>query len=226
MFPLCPFVLQYQEVGELLQARRHTDFVVDFGCRAIDEYREEYGSDDPAAKDVELAAKLSENAKVQGVMRPSTGDIWTLFWHSNHPVSCVWTSKSQIAKKKTDEVFQQFVRRQEEDLAGTSKNTEQAQPSSSAAVSGSARDRGGTQDKIDADQEVEEDDDEDEDENGEDEDYEKAEEERFSKILDNCDDEDENSNEALICWKKWYLMLTQFCNFVSTQISLFKLLFY
>ena len=50
----------------MLQARRHTDFVVDFGCRSVDEYREEHGADDPAAKDAELAAKLNENAKVSG----------------------------------------------------------------------------------------------------------------------------------------------------------------
>ena len=48
----------------MLQARRHTDFVVDFGCRSVDEYREKHGSDDPAAKDAELALKLNENAKV------------------------------------------------------------------------------------------------------------------------------------------------------------------
>merc|ERR1712168_518543 len=85
----------FVEVGELLQARRHTDFVGDFGCRAVDEHHEEYGTDDPAAKDAELAAKLSENAK--------------------------------IAKKKTDEVFQQFVKRQEDDMFSGAKSNDPSQ---------------------------------------------------------------------------------------------------
>ena len=53
-----------QEVGELLQARRHTDFVMDFGCRSVDDFQANHGSDDPATKDDELAAKLAQNAKV------------------------------------------------------------------------------------------------------------------------------------------------------------------
>merc|ERR1712096_244582 len=141
-----------------------TDFVLNFGCSLVDEYREEHGSDDPASKDAELAAKLSENAK--------------------------------IAKKKTDEVFQQFVKRQEEEQMLEPK------PTTSSSISPEAESREDQEDEGDEEGGDEDGEDEDGDDN-ENEDAEADEAARLKNLLDDGDEEDnEDGGEQLISWAK------------------------
>ena len=108
---------------------------------------------------------------------------------------------SQIAKKKTDEVFQRYVKTQDDDRLLEGKNS--ARPSSNkleqepeADVANDVDDATGEGE----DDEEEEDDEEDED--GEEEESDEKEQDRLTRILDDCDDEDDDGADQLICWNK------------------------
>lgn len=111
----------------------------------------------------------------------------------------------QIAKKKTDEVFQQFVKRQEDERYADSKSPTSASGSGQAKIGG---------EKVEDQEEVEEEEDaEEEEEDDEEEENEDAEEARLTKLIDDCDEDDDDKGEQLICWTKqkpWFFYLQMF----------------
>ena len=111
---------------------------------------------------------------------------------------------SQIAKKKTDEVFQRYVKTQDDDRLLEGKNS--ASPSSNKPEQEPEADV--ANDVDDATGEGEDDDeeeDDEEDEDGEEEESDEKEQDRLTRILDDCDDEDDDGADQLICWnKRWF----------------------
>ena len=107
---------------------------------------------------------------------------------------------SQIAKKKTDEVFQRYVKTQDDDRLLEGKNS--ARPSSNKLEQEPEADVANDVDDATGEGEDDEEEDDEEDEDGEEEESDEKEQDRLTRILDDCDDEDDDGADQLICWNK------------------------